>query len=170
MYIVTGPGTVLGFNSKTGEYKIIGTGKGDLSGATAEEVLDFKRGPFNRVAAKALQEGFEPLDVSNMDPKEAVLMRGKAEDLMGGSAPMAHISRSEKLNTQIKDATRALKKIFGGAKLPGILGIFDIMGMKKEYDDIQKGESLINKLIPTEKEFSKQVFKDGGIIDIFDTD
>ena len=27
MYIVTGPGTVLGFNSQTGEYKIIGTGK-----------------------------------------------------------------------------------------------------------------------------------------------
>ena len=170
MFIVAGPEQVLGFNPSSGEYKIISTGKGDLSGATVEEVLDFKRGPFNRLAGKALQEGFEPLDISNMEPTERVRLRGVAEGLMGGTAPMAHISNSEKLNTKIKDATKELKKIFGGAKLPGILGIFDLMGMKKEYDDIKKGESLINKLIPTEKEFSKQVFKDGGVIDIFDTD
>ena len=66
MYIVAGPEQVLGVNPSSGEYKIISTGKGDLSGATVEEVLDFKRGPFNRLAGKALQEGFEPLDYSGI--------------------------------------------------------------------------------------------------------
>ena len=81
MYIVTGPGTVLGFNSKTGEYKIIGTGKGDLSGATAEDVLDFKRGPFNRVAAKALQED-DPWMKRNLEKKaaETVAAAGESSD------------------------------------------------------------------------------------------
>ena len=57
-----------------------------------------------------------------------------------------------------------------GALIGGVMGLVDILGMKKEYDKIKEGEALINKLIPTEEEFSKQVFKDGGVIDIFDTD
>ena len=42
--------------------------------------------------------------------------------------------------------------------------------MKKQFDEIRAGESLVNKLIPTPKEYSKRVFKDGGFINIFDID
>ena len=116
---------------------------------------------------KKLAEGFRPItDFDTPEGKEHL------QYFMNKSDQPASMLKREKYFDSSQKVTNVLRNLmdkFGG-KVGGIMGIADIMGMKKEYDDIQKGESLINKLIPTEKEFSKQVFKDGGVIDIFDTD
>jgi len=116
---------------------------------------------------KKLAEGFRPItDFDTPEGKEHL------QYFMNKSDQPSSMLKREKYFDSSQKVTNVLKNLmdkFGG-KVGGIMGILDIMGMKKEYDDIQKGESLINKLIPTEKEYSKQVFKDGGVIDIFDTD
>ena len=75
------------------------------------------------------------------------------------------------------------KKLFRGVtslggkirgKLPGVLGLLDIMGMKREYEQILAGEHPVLNAANTkmyERAGSNQVYKDGGlvseIIDIF---
>ena len=61
-----------------------------------------------------------------------------------------------------------------GGKLPGVLGILDILGMKKEYDQIMAGEHPSGITTTVEKEAAK-VYADGGYVtnnpfvkDIFD--
>ena len=138
--------------------------------------MEYKRVPFYSLAAKEFNQGFEPLDISQMDFNKRLEMRDKAEQIMGPNA-MAHISNSNKFNTALKEATNQLKKIFGGAKLPGMLGILDILGMKKEYDQIVEGTHP-SGITMTEEEFKEkfgnQVYADGGYVtypfvkDIFD--
>ena len=60
-----------------------------------------------------------------------------------------------------------------GGKLPGALGILDILGMKEEYDQIMAGEHpILNQVIDTENK--PLTYKDGGYVtnpfikDIFD--
>jgi len=72
--------------------------------------------------------------------------------------------------------TKVIKDLFGkvGGKLPGVLGILDILGMKKEYDQIMAGEHPSGITTTVEKEAAK-VYADGGYVtnnpfvkDIFD--
>ena len=64
--------------------------------------------------------------------------------------------------------TKVIKDLFGkvGGKLPGVLGILDILGMKKEYDQIMAGEHP-SGITMTEEQFKEkfaddQVYADGG--------
>ena len=61
--------------------------------------------------------------------------------------------------------TKVIKDLFGkvGGKLPGVLGILDILGMKKEYDQIMAGEHPSGITTTVEKEAAK-VYADGGYV------
>ena len=143
-------------------------GDPDKIAAMGEDAL---KGGTPRAVNMALQKGDTYVDVENLSDDQRTKLRGVAEDLtkgQGGSGgAMAFFTRSS-MSDKINKLIDAISKV--GGKTGGVMGLVDILGMKKEYDKIKEGESLINKLIPTEKEFSKQVFKDGGVIDIFDTD
>jgi len=168
-YLIVGGTTLLGQDS-SGQYKLLPVPMGDPDriAAMGEDAI---KGGAPRAVNMALQKGDTYVDVENLSDDQRTKLRGIAEDLtkgQGGSGgAMAFFTRSS-MSDKINKLIDAISKV--GGKTGGIMGLVDILGMKKEYDKIKEGESLINKLIPTEKEFSKQVFKDGGVIDIFDTD
>ena len=168
-YLIVGGTTLLGQDS-SGQYKLlpVPVGDPDRIAAMGEDAI---KGGAPRVVNMALQRGDTYVDVENLPDDQRTKLRGIAEDLtkgQGGSGgAMAFFTRSS-MSDKINKLIDAISKV--GGKTGGVMGLVDILGMKKEYDKIKEGESLINKLIPTEKEFSKQVFKDGGVIDIFDTD
>ena len=168
-YLIVGGTTLLGQDS-SGQYKLLPVPMGDPNkiAAMGEDAL---KGGTPRAVNMALQKGDTYVDVENLSDEQRSKLRIAAEDLtkgQGGSGgAMAFFTRSS-MSDKINKLIDAISKV--GGKTGGVMGLVDILGMKKEYDKIKEGESLINKLIPTEKEFSKQVFKDGGVIDIFDTD
>ena len=168
-YLIVGGTTLLGQDS-SGQYKLLPVPMGDPDriAAMGEDAI---KGGAPRAVNMALQKGDTYVDVENLSDDQRTKLRGIAEDLtkgQGGSGgAMAFFTRSS-MSDKINKLIDAISKV--GGKTGGVMGLVDILGMKKEYDKIKEGESLINKLIPTEKEFSKQVFKDGGVIDIFDTD
>ena len=115
---------------------------------------------------KLLDDGYELAMTDNKKANELV-----QKNFTKGNPSMS-IALDDFVGSKIANTVRGL-----GGKIPGALGILDILGMKKELEDIQAGESLINKLIPTLEEYSKQTFKDGGYVssnpiveDIFDID
>ena len=168
-YLIVGGTTLLGQDS-SGQYKLlpVPVGDPDRIAAMGEDAI---KGGAPRAVNMALQKGDTYVDVENLSDDQRTKLRSVAEDLtkgQGGSGgAMAFFTRSS-MSDKINKLIDAISKV--GGKTGGVMGLVDILGMKKEYDKIKEGESLINKLIPTEKEFSKQVFKDGGVIDIFDTD
>ena len=168
-YLIVGGTTLLGQDS-SGQYKLLPVpiGDPDRIAAMGEDAI---KGGAPRSVNMALQRGDTYVDVENLPNDEKSKLRGIAEDLTkssdGSGGAMAFFTRSS-MSDKINKLIDAISKV--GGKTGGIMGLVDILGMKKDFDEIRKGESLINKLIPTEKEFSKQVFKDGGVIDIFDTD
>tara|TARA_R100000654_G_C2616101_1_gene117574 strand:- start:6 stop:521 length:516 start_codon:yes stop_codon:yes gene_type:complete len=168
-YLIVGGTTLLGQDS-SGQYKLlpVPVGDPDRIAAMGEDAI---KGGAPRAVNMALQKGDTYVDVENLSDDQRTKLRGVAEDLtkgQGGSGgAMAFFTRSS-MSDKINKLIDAISKV--GGKTGGVMGLVDILGMKKEYDKIKEGDSLINKLIPTEEEFSKQVFKDGGVIDIFDTD
>ena len=122
--------------------------------------------PSVQQAQKLIADGYQLAFSDNENANELV-----RKNFTKGSTPM-NIPVDDGIGSRIASTI----KNFGG-KIPGALGILDILGMKKEFEDIKAGESLINKLIPTLEEYSKQTFKDGGYVspnpiveDIFDID
>ena len=175
-YLIVGGTTLLGQDSSW-QYKLLPVPMGDPDKITAmgEDAL---KGGAPRVVNMALQKGDTYVDVENLSDEQRTKLRGIAEDLtkgQGGSGGgMAFFTRSG-MSDKINKLIDVISKV--GGKAGGIMGLLDIMGMKKELEDIQSGESLINKLIPTLEEYSKQTFKDGGYVssnpiveDIFDID
>lgn len=163
-YVIVGGGNLLGQDS-SGQYKLLPTPMGDPDkiAAMGEDAL---KGGYPRAVNMALQKGDTYVDLSKLSPEERTKARNIADDLVDGKLQSFITQRG--MSEKISKLIDVISKV--GGKAGGIMGLVDILGMKKDFDEIQKGESLINKLIPTEKEFSKQVFKDGGVIDIFDTD
>ena len=122
--------------------------------------------PSVQQAQKLIADGYQLAFSDNENANELV-----RKNFTKGNTPM-NIPVDDGIGSRIANTI----KNFGG-KIPGALGILDILGMKKELEDIKAGESLINKLIPTVEEYSKQTFKDGGYVnpnpiveDIFDID
>ena len=122
--------------------------------------------PSVQQAQKLIADGYQLAFSDNENANELV-----RKNFTKGNTPM-NIPVDDGIGSRIANTI----KNFGG-KIPGALGILDLLGMKKELEDIQWGESLINKLIPTLEEYSKQTFKDGGYVssnpiveDIFDID
>ena len=108
---------------------------------------------------KLLDDGYELAMSDNEKANELV-----QKNFTKGN-PTMNIAVDDGIGSKIANTVRSL-----GGKIPGALGILDLLGMKKEYDEIRAGEGLVNKLIPTPEEYSKRVFKDGGFVNIFDID
>ena len=122
--------------------------------------------PSVQQAQKLIADGYQLAFSDNENANELV-----RKNFTKGNTPM-NIPVDDGIGSKIANRVRSL-----GGKIPGALGILDLLGMKKELEDIKAGESLINKLIPTVEEYSKQTFKDGGYVssnpiveDIFDID
>ena len=115
--------------------------------------------PGVKQAQKLIADGYELAMSDNEKANELV-----RKNFTKGNTPMS-IPVDDGIGSRIANTVKSL-----GGKIPGSLGILDILGMKKQFDEIRAGESLVNKLIPTPKEYSKRVFKDGGFINIFDID
>ena len=89
-------------------------------------------------------------------------------DRLTRGQPQMNIDPTDGLGSRIVNTITKL-----GGKIPGVLGILDILGMKKEYDQIMAGEHpILNQVIDTKNE--PLTFKDGGYVtnpfikDIFD--
>jgi len=136
-YIIVGGGSLLGVDVD-GNYRLLTAPMG-----TAERLAEMGpeglKGGAPRVVSNDMDKGFKYVDVENMEPSE----RGKLLDLAEskGSGQMAFVTRpefSDKI-TKFVDVLKKLKASVGN-KLPGVLGILDIMGMKKELEQIEAGE------------------------------
>ena len=120
----------------------------------------------------------------NLSDEQRTKLRGIAEDLtkgQGGSGGgMAFFTRSG-MSDKINKLIDVISKV--GSKAGGIMGLLDIMGMKKEYEQLMEGTHPMSSvfaeagLLGPEAKGSTQVFKDGGYVssnpiveDIFDID
>ena len=170
-YIIVGGGSLLGVDAD-GNYKLLTAPMGTPE-RLAEMGPDALKGGAPRVVSNEMDKGFKYLDVENMEPTERGKLLNLAESQGGGQ--MAFVTQtafSDKI-TKFVDVLKKIKSSVGG-KLPGALGILDILGMKGEYDQIMAGEHpILNQVIDTKNE--PLTFKDGGYVtnnpfveDIFD--
>ena len=114
---------------------------------------------------KKIAEGFRPITEFDTPEGKAHVQKFMNE----ANQPASMLMREKKWDSPGK-VTKVLKDLLGkvGGKLPGVLGILDIMGMKKEYDQIMAGEH------PMFQEAKPMTLKDGGYVtnpfvkDIFD--
>ena len=90
-------------------------------------------------------------------------------DRLTRGQPQMNIDPTDGLGSRIVNTITKL-----GGKVPGVLGILDILGMKGEYDQIMAGEHPSGITTTVEKEAAK-VYADGGYVtnnpfveDIFD--
>jgi hypothetical protein len=106
--------------------------------------------------AKALiADGYE-IAVDDGSENSKIVKR-KVMDFNKGSTSMG-IDASDGIGAKIFNTISKL-----GGKLPGMLGILDILGMKGEYDQIMAGEHpVLNQVIDTKNE--PLTFKDGGYV------
>jgi len=176
-YIIVGGMNLLGTDAE-GNYRLLTAPTGSAE-RLAEMGPDGLKGGAPRVVSNEMDKGFKYVDVENMEPAERGRLKQLAEDLTKGSdgsgGQMAFTTRSEHSDkiTKFVDVIKKLKANIGG-KLPGVLGILDILGMKKEYDQIMAGEHPSGITTTVEKEAAK-VYADGGYVtnnpfveDIFD--
>jgi len=166
-YIIVGGGTLLGTDAE-GNYRLLTAPGGYSAERLAEIGPDSLKGGAPRVVSNELDQGFKYVDIENMEPAERGRLKQVAEDLTKGSdgsgGLMANSTRSEHSNkiTKFVDVVKKLKAGIAG-KLPGVLGILDILGMKGEYDQIMAGEHpVLNQVIDTKNE--PLTFKDGGYV------
>ena len=174
-YLIVGGTTLLGQDS-SGQYKLLPVPMGDPDriAAMGEDAI---KGGAPRAVNMALQKGDTYVDVENLSDDQRTKLRGVAEDLtkgQGGSGgAMAFFTRSS-MSDKINKLIDAISKV--GGKTGGVMGLVDILGMKKEYEQLMEGKHPMSKifaeagLLGPEAKASTQVFKDGGVIDIFDTD
>jgi hypothetical protein len=181
-YLIVGGTTLLGQDS-SGQYKLLPVPMGDPDkiAAMGEDAL---KGGAPRVVNMALQKGETYVDVENLSDEQRTKLRGIAEDLtkgQGGSGGgMAFFTRSG-MSDKINKLIDVISKV--GSKAGGIMGLLDIMGMKKEYEQLMEGTHPMSSvfaeagLLGPEAKGSTQVFKDGGYVssnpiveDIFDID
>ena len=119
---------------------------------------------------KKMAEGFMP--ITEFDTPEG--KKHLQYFMEKSNQPSSMLTREKSFDSPGK-VTKVLKDLLGkvGGKLPGVLGILDILGMKEEYDQIMAGEHpILNQVIDTENK--PLTYKDGGYVtnpfvkDIFD--
>ena len=116
-------------------------------------------------AKKLIADGYEIAVDDGSDNSKIV--KKKISEFNKGSSSMS-IDASDGIGAKILNTVSKL-----GGKIPGVLGILDILGMKKEYDQIMAGEHPSGITTTVEKEAAK-VYADGGYVtnpfvkDIFD--
>jgi|TARA_R100001530_G_scaffold44728_1_gene33845 hypothetical protein len=119
------------------------------------------------------KHGGELLNMGEMSDAERKAVRADVEKQLGETVYTHPGSENtKKVSGRFPKILEGLSKITG--KLPGILGVLDILGMKKEYDQIMAGEHPSGITTTVEKEAAK-VYADGGYVtnnpfveDIFD--
>ena len=119
------------------------------------------------------KHGGKLLNMGEMSDAERKAVRNDVEKQLGETAYTHENSeKTKKISGRFPKILEGLSKITG--KLPGILGVLDILGMKKEYDQIMAGEHPSGITTTVEKEAAK-VYADGGYVtnnpfveDIFD--
>jgi len=142
-YIIVGGQTLLGVDAD-GNYRLLTAPMGTAE-RLAEMGPDALKGGAPRVVSNEMDKGFKYVDIENMEPAERGKLKQLAEDLTKGSdgsgGQMAFTTRPEHSDkiTKFVDVLKKIKAGIGG-KLPGVLGILDIMGMKKELEQIKAGE------------------------------
>ncbi len=114
-----------------------------------------EQSPTVQQAKELIADGYEvALDDGSENSKP---IRQKIMDFNKGVRSMG-IDTTDSLGTRILNTIGKL-----GGKLPSALGILDIMGMKKEYDQIMAGEHpILNQVIDTKNE--PMTLKDGGYV------
>ena len=124
-------------------------------------------------AKNLIEDGYElAVDDGSETSKQIRETVGKSETMRGRSFQVLDVN--EDIGKRIADGVRSLGGKIRG-KLPGVLGLLDIIGMKKEYEQILAGEHpVLNAATGAMQERAglNQVYKDGGsvseIIDIFE--
>jgi hypothetical protein len=177
-YIIVGGQTLLGVDAD-GNYRLLTAPVGVNPERLAEMGPDGLKGGAARVISNDMDKGFQYLDVENMEPREVGRLKDLASDLTkhpdGTGGTMVFTTQSS-MSDKIKNIVDVMKKIKSsvGGKLPGVLGILDILGMKGEYDQIMEGTHPSGITTTVEKEAAK-VYADGGYVtnnpfvkDIFD--
>jgi hypothetical protein len=122
-------------------------------------------------AKKLIDDGYQmAFDDGSGEAKKVRSVVDKSDSMRGRS--FSNLEINEGLGKKLFDGVKSIGGKFGKV-LPGALGILDILGMKKEYDQIMAGEHpILNKVIDTKGE--PLTFKDGGYVthpfveDIFD--
>ena len=177
-YIIAGGQALLGVDAD-GNYKLLTAPVGVNPEKLAQMGPDGLKGGAARIISNDMDKGFQYVDVDTVEPGEIGKLKQIAEDLTkhsdGTGGSMAFTTQSS-MSDKIKNIVDVMKKIKSsvGGKLPGVLGILDILGMKKEYDQIMAGEHPSGITTTVEKEAAK-VYADGGYVtnnpfvkDIFD--
>jgi len=120
-------------------------------------------------AKKLIADGYEIAVDDGTDNSKIV--KKKISEFNKGSSSMS-IDASDGIGAKIFNTISKL-----GGKLPGVLGILDILGMKGEYDQIMEGTHPSGITMTEEQfkeKFGNQVYADGGYVtnpfvkDIFD--
>jgi len=176
-YIIAGGQALLGVDAD-GNYKLLTAPVGVNPEKLAEMGPDGLKGGAARVISNDMDKGFQYVDIDTVEPETIGKLKQIAEDLTkhsdGTGGTMAFTTQSS-MSDKIKNVVDVMKKIKSsvGGKLPGVLGILDILGMKGEYDQIMAGEHpILNQVIDTENK--PLTYKDGGYVtnpfvkDIFD--
>ena len=130
------------------------------------------------------KHGGELLNMGEMSDAERKAVRAEVEEQLGESVYTHEGSeKTKKVSGRFPKILEGLSKITGKitGKLPGILGVLDIMGMKKEYEQLMEGTHPMSPvfaeagLLGSQAQASTQVYKDGGYVtnnpfveDIFD--
>ena len=120
-------------------------------------------------AKKLIADGYEIAVDDGSDNSKIV--KKKISEFNKGSSSMS-IDASDGIGAKILNTVSKL-----GGKIPGVLGILDILGMKGEYDQIMEGTHPSGITMTEEQfkeKFGNQVYADGGYVtnpfvkDIFD--
>jgi len=120
-----------------------------------------------------IEDGYElAVDDGSETSKQIRETVGKSETMRGRSFQVLDVN--EGIGKKLLRGVTSLGGKFRG-KLPGVLGLLDIMGMKREYEQILDGTHYMSdvlRLPSTAAALADQVYKDGGsvseIIDIFE--
>ena len=124
------------------------------------------RSPYSiELLEKKIADGFMP--IQDLDTPEG---KTHLQKFMNESDQPASMLRREAKSDSAGKVSKLLKNILGkvGNKIPGALGILDILGMKKEYDQLMDGTHPMSEFFNESGigvgDKPTQVYADGGYV------
>ena len=134
-----------------------------MSPALTKEVLN-PESPSVKAVKRLIDDGYE-LAVDDGSEEAKKIRKTVADSSHMRGRPFQYLGANEGFGKKLLRGISSIGGKFKG-KLPGVLGILDIMGMKKEYEQILAGEHPVLNAVMGERADANQVYKDGGIVDI----
>jgi hypothetical protein len=120
-----------------------------------------------QIAKKLIDDGYElAIDDGSEEGKRIKKIVSESDTMKGRSFDNLEIN--EGIGKKLFRGVTSIGGKFRG-KLPGVLGLLDIMGMKREYEQILAGEHpILNAATGRVQERAglNQVYKDGGLVGI----